>query len=161
MKPFTKSVALLAILPAILMILPMMVQANAQQATGQTQILGTCGVSFPDGNVVNYGPLLPDSLSSTVSLNMTNSGSVNATLSVAAGNWTDGSNDVMLVNVTHFSNTTTGGYYSYTGLQSYDQTITNDFSSDVLHTFFQILADLINPSFTGSATQTMNFTVSC
>lgn len=139
------------------------VSVSAQQATGSATILGSCGIAFPDGNVVNYGPLLPNSLSVETELNMTNTGSVNATLDVAANNWKDSSNnDVMVVNATHFNVTAGLGYATNTELQAFDQTLTGVFDpAKVLSTFWQILATLINPSFTGSATQTMNFTVTC
>jgi len=139
------------------------VSVSAQQATGSATILGTCGISFPDGNTVNYGGLLPNTLSAEIQLNMTNSGSVNATLDVAANNWKDGSNnDVMFVNVTHYNVTAAQGYNNNIGLEAFDQSVTGVFDPTVLlQTFWQILATLINPSFTGSATQTMNFTVAC
>lgn len=139
------------------------VSVSAQQATGSATILGSCGITFPDGNVVDYGPLLPNSLSVETELNMTNTGSVNATLDVAANNWKDiSNNDVMLASVTHFNVTAAQGYGNNTGLEAFDQILTGVFDPDiVLSTFWQILATLINPSFTGSATQTMNFTVTC
>ena len=39
-------------------------QSSATQALGQTTILGTCGLSFPDGNTVDYGALLPNTICS-------------------------------------------------------------------------------------------------
>ena len=52
---------------------------SAEQAIGQTTILGgTCGLSFPDGSSINYGALSPNQLSSEITLNMTNSGTIKA-----------------------------------------------------------------------------------
>ncbi|TBR08386.1 MAG: hypothetical protein EPO62_06790, partial [Candidatus Nitrosotenuis sp.] len=131
-------------------------------AQGQTQVLGTCGISFPNGNVVNYGQLLPNAVSSQVELNMTNSGSVNATLTISGTNWLDsGNNSIMLVNRTHY-NSTSGAYLQKIPLQTYDQTLTNSFlPATILQTFWQLQTILLNPSFTGSTTQTMDFAVTC
>ncbi|QLH08334.1 hypothetical protein DSQ19_01515 [Candidatus Nitrosotenuis sp. DW1] len=140
----------------------MIISANAQQATGSATILGTCGLSFPNGNAVNYGSLVPNTISAEKKLNMTNTGSVNATLTVKGGDWKDsGSNSVMFGNRTHY-NVTTGTYFQKTPLASIDQLVKNPFvPSVILQTFWQLQAILLNPSFTGTATQTMNFTVSC
>ncbi len=131
-------------------------------AQGQTQVLGTCGISFPNGNSVNYGSLVPNTVSSQVKLNMTNSGSVNAILTVSGTNWLDaGLNNVMLVNRTHY-NITSSTYFQKTSLQTFDQTLTNSFlPAIILQTFWQLQTILLNPSFTGSTTQTMNFAVIC
>jgi len=135
--------------------------ASAQQATGTATILGTCGLSFPNGNAVNYGSLLPNATSSEKILNMTNSGSVNATLTVTGGDWLNsGGIPVMNRTNTHY-NITSGTFFQKTPLQNFDQLVTGNFTSGViLQTFWQLQAILLNP-FTGSATQTMNFTVSC
>ena len=136
---------------------------SSSQATGTTTILGTCGLSFPDGNSVNYGALIPGSLSPEVNLNMTNSGTVSALLQVSGSNWNNTSTDVMYANVTHYNATTPGnGYANNADLEQFDQIVTASFAPAViLETYWQILADLLNPSFVGSATQTMDFTVSC
>ena len=138
------------------------ISASAQQATGSATILGTCGISFPNGNSVNYGSLVPNTTSAQKNLNMTNSGSVNATLTVKGGDWKDpGNNSVMLGNRTHY-NVTSGTYLQKAPLQTFDQLVKNPFKpSVILQTFWQLQAILLNPSFTGTATQTMNFTVSC
>jgi hypothetical protein len=132
-------------------------------AQGQVQIIGTCGLSFPNGSQVNYGPILPNTISSEIRLNMTNSGTVNATLTVKGDNWKDSENNsVMLVNKTHYNATSGQPYSSKALLQTFDQLVKNPFQPVViLQTFWQLQAILMNPSFTGSATQTMDFTVSC
>ncbi len=132
------------------------------QAIGQVNIQGTCGLSFPNGNSVNYGSLIPNSISPQVKLNMTNTGTVPATLQVSGSNWLDGSsNSQMLVNRTHY-NVTSGTYVQKAPLQSFDQIVTPSFiPAVILQTYWQLQAILMNPSFTGSATQTMAFTTSC
>jgi hypothetical protein len=166
MRMWGKVFILLAILPAILIMPSIMVQSSAQQATGSTTILpSTCGLSFPNGSAINYGPLMKNTLSSIVKLNMTNTGTTNATLTVEGGNWKDASNnDVMLVNVTHYSVYAPNFVYAQNGiaLTNSSQNIVIGFAPAIIQpTYWQILTTLINPSFSGNATQTMNFTASC
>jgi len=132
------------------------------QATGQVNILGTCGLSFPDGNNVNYDSLAPNAISPEIGLDMTNSGTALATLQVSGTNWLDDSSiPQMLVNRTHY-NVTSGTYLEKTPLQTFDQLVTNNFiPANILQTFWQLQTILLNPSFTGTTTQTMDFTVSC
>ncbi len=132
------------------------------QAIGQTTILGTCGMLFPNGNVVNYGPLSPDQLSSEITLNMTNTGSTTALLEVRGTNWEDTpSNTIMNVNRTHYNVTSGLLYSSNISLESFDKIVTNSFLPSVwLQTFWQIEA-ILNQAFSGDITQTMDFTVSC
>jgi len=134
------------------------------QATGQTTILGTCGLAFPNGNVVDYGPLLPNSISTEVTLNMTNSGSVSALLEIRGDDWRDDSNNsVMNVNQTHFNQTAfQNTYASKALLNSTDGTVDSSFvPSALVKLALQLEAVLLDPLFTGSATQTMDFTISC
>ncbi len=93
---------------------------------------------------------------------MTNTGTVPATLQVSGSNWLDGSsNPQVLVNRTHY-NVTSGTYVQKAPLQLFDQILTNSFNpAIILETFWQLQAILMNPSFTGTTTQTMDFTTSC
>ncbi len=157
------SITIAGFLAATLALMPSAIMtASAQQATGSANILGTCGLSFPNGNSVNYGSLIPNSISPQVKLNMTNTGTVPATLQVSGSNWLDGSsNSQMLVNRTHY-NVTSGTYVQKAPLQSFNQLVTPSFiPAVILQTYWQLQAILMNPSFTGSATQTMAFTTSC
>ncbi len=137
--------------------------SQSGQASGQVNVLGTCGLSFPNGNIVSYGPLLPNTISPEIKLNMTNSGSISSALTVKGGNWKDsGNNSVMLANRTHYNVTSGVSYAQKLPLQTFDTLVKNPFQpSVILQTFWQLQAILLNPTFTGSATQTMNFTVSC
>jgi len=137
---------------------------SGSQATGTTTILGTCGLSFPDGNSVNYGALLPNTISNEIALNMTNSGSVSALLEIRGTDWLDGSNNsVMNVNQTHFNQTAFQNTFAQKALlNATDGTVTNSFvPSELVKLALQLEAVLLDPFFTGSATQTMDFTVSC
>lgn len=135
---------------------------SGAQATGQVIIQGTCGLSFPDGNNVNYGALVPNTISPEVRLNMTNSGTVPATLDVSGTDWVDGTlTPQMFTNRTHY-NVTSGTYFQKGPLQTFDTLVTSNFIPAILlETYWQLEAVLLNPSFTGSATQTMDFTVTC
>ena len=159
-----KIATIVVMLSTILVVPSMASQVSAQQATGQATIVGTCGISFPQGNVVNYGPLLPNTISAEIGLNMTNSGTVTATLDVSGSDWLDGSLvPQMFANRTHYNATASGnGYANNLSLQQFDTPITASFiPAVVLQTYWQLQAILLNPSFVGSATQTMDFTVSC
>src|SRR3989344_782962 len=162
MRNLGKFAAIAVLLPMLLLVPSMASQVTAQQATGQATILGTCGISFPNSNLVNYGALIPNTISPEIGLNMTNSGSVTATLDVSGTNWLDGAlNPQMLVNRTHYNVTSSQGYTNNLLLQEVDTPVTANFIPAVLlKTFWQLQATLLNPSFTGSATQTMDFTVS-
>lgn len=162
MKNLGKFIAITVLLPTIFLVPSMISQVSAQQATGQATILGTCGISFPNSNLVNYGSLIPNTVSTQVVLNMTNSGTVTATLDVSGSNWEDTfSNTIMNVNRTHYD-VTNGTYFQKAPLQTFDQLVTSNFiPAAPLQTFWQLEAILLNPSFTGSATQTMDFTVTC
>jgi len=156
--------AAIAVLLQMLFLMPLMIShVTAQQATGQATILGSCGITFPDGSVVDYGPLLPNSLSSEVTLNMTNSGSVTALLELRGSNWNSTSIDVMNANQTHFNQTALQNTYASKALlNSTDGTVTNSFiPSELLKVVFQLNATLLIPAFTGAASQTMDFTISC
>lgn len=133
------------------------------QAIGQTTILGTCGLSFPDGNTVDYGALLPNTISNEVALNMTNSGSVTALLEVRGTDWQDvQNNSVMNVNRTHYNTTSAQPFASNTSLETFDQITNSTFVPGItLETFWQLETILLDQSFTGTASQTMDFTVSC
>ena len=163
MRNLGKFAAIAILLPMLLLVPSMASQVTAQQATGQATILGTCGISFPNSNLVNYGALIPNTISPEIGLNMTNSGSVTATLDVSGTNWADGAlNPQLLVNRTHYNVTSSQGYANNLLLQEFDTPVTASFIPAVLlKTFWQLQATLLNPSFTGSATQTMDFTVSC
>jgi len=137
---------------------------STSQAVGQTTILGTCGLSFPDGNSVDYGALLPNTISNEITLNMTNSGSISALLEIRGTDWKDGSNNsIMNVNQTHFNQTSNQNTFAQKALlNSTDGIVTNSFvPSEIVQLFLQLEAILLDPFFTGSATQTMDFTVSC
>ena len=131
------------------------------QTTGQVTVLPTCGISLTSGAPINYGSLVPSSTSAEQTLILHNTGSVAATLSVHGTDWLDGSsNSQMLVGNTKFS-TSTGTYASKTALTTSDQTVGTINPTPNLSTFWQLQANLLSSSFTGSLTQTMTFSNSC
>jgi len=158
-------IGVLLVVPVLLAVPFLVLPVNAQQATGQTTILvSTCGISFPDGNTVNYGGLLRNTISSEVTLNMNNTGTVTALLEISGDDWKDGSNNpVMNSNRTHFNNSAfQNTYFSKALLNATDATVTSTFvPSILLKVIFQLQSILLNAGFTGTATQTMDFTVSC
>jgi len=156
-------VGVLLVVPVLLALPFLVLQVNAQQATGSTTILGSCGISFPSGNTVNYGSLLSNVISSEVTLNMNNSGTVNALLEIRGDDWKSGNSTVMDVDRTHYNNSAfENTYVSKEILTGNNTAVTATFSPSIaLKVIFQLQAILLNPGFTGAATQTMDFTVSC
>ena len=142
-----------------------MSQVTAQQATGQTTIIAsTCGITFPGGDVVDYGPLIVNNVSPFVHLNMTNSGNTESVLEISGDDWKDGANNsVMNANQTFWSNIGSHDYgHSAQVLNSTDNEVTNSFLPGINHTMaFRLEAILLTPVFSGSATQVMDLTVTC
>ena len=136
------------------------------QVTGQVNIVpSTCGIAFVGGSVINYGDLFPGSTSAEKTLTLDNTGNTDADVALRGSHWLDGSGvNQMNVENTRFS-TTTGPYALKTPLSLTDQPI--DVVDQVLtpatnrDMFFQLQANLINPGFTGAATQTKIFTATC
>lgn len=161
-KAYTTGLALVIAALCILPIVSLPVQA--QQAIGKVTILGTCGLTFPNGNTINYGALAVNATSNETGLNMTNSGTTTASLEIRGGDWKDSlGSAVMYANRTHYNNTAfQPTYISKAPLNNTDTTVTSSFEpSQLLKIFFQLKAVLINPTFSGNATQSMNFTVTC
>lgn len=130
--------------------------------TSQVTIGTTCGLTFVSGNPINYDAVLPGATSSEQTLVLDNTGNTDATLFVKGTGWIDGTITTQItVDNTKFS-TASVSFSSKTSVSSTDQTITSSFSPSVnQNTFWQMNANLINSSFEGSLTQTLDFTASC
>ncbi len=89
---------------------------------------------------------------------------MSALLEIRGTDWKDGSNNsVINVNQTHFNQTSNQNTFAQKALlNGTDGTVTNSFvPSELVQLFLQLEAVLLDPFFTGSASQTMDFTVSC
>ena len=130
----------------------------ATTTTGSVSIAGTCGIGSL--SPLNYGTLTPTQLSSVQSLTVTNTGTVPAGLFVSGTDWQDGLlTSQIAVGYTSFGNSTQGA--PATALSSSYQLIASPFTVGPNTTYWQVLANLINPTFVGSLTQTYTFTASC
>jgi len=136
------------------------------QVTGQVNIIPkTCGIAFVGSSVINYGDLLPGDTSAEKTLTLDNTGNTDANVALRGTDWLDSSATIQMnVGNTKFL-TTSGTYASKTPLTLIDQPI--DAVDPILtpavnrDMFFQLQANLINPGFTGAATQTKTFTATC
>jgi hypothetical protein len=135
---------------------------SGSQVTSSVNIAGTCGLSVISGSPISYGTLLPGATSTEQTVVLDNTGSIPATLQVKGSNWLD----VTLLNKMNVDNTkfstTSGTYASKTSLLTTDQTITGAFSPTInLNSLWQMQVNLLDSSFSGSLTQTMDFTATC
>src|SRR5437867_2926466 len=140
----------------------LMFAATISQVTGQlTVIAGSCGINVVSGAPINYGSLTPGSISTEQTVVLQNTGTVAGTLAVHGTDWLDGSStSQILVGNTKFS-TGTGTYASKTALTTSDQTVGTINPTPNLSTFWQLQANLLSSSFSGSLTQTVTFSNSC
>jgi len=129
--------------------------------TGTVEILTTCGVQFNSGAPISYGAVLPGDTSVQQTLTLYNSGNIAGDILVSGSDWVDGTPTTQMnVDDTKYS-TLTGDYTSKTSLQLTDQTLTTLNPQVNTDTFWQLQANLLDTLFSGSLTQTVDFSVSC
>ena len=141
----------------------MLKDSNAVQTTGTVKIVGTCGLSFVSGTPISYGSLLPNAKSADKILTLDNTGTVPGTLSVSGSDWKDASGTIhILAHYTKYtSKTTTVSYENKIPLTSIP-TVVGIISPSVNNaTTWQLQSTLITTPFTGTLTQTMDFTLAC
>jgi len=137
---------------------------DAGTITASVNILGTCGITFVGGNTIAYNDLEPGATSTEEVLAVQNTGTVASNVLVSGTDWVDATPvTVMLVGETAYSDTT-GNYASKTSLSGTPVQILDDtqyIPDATVNTYWQLLANLIDPDFVGSLTQEMTFTVDC
>jgi hypothetical protein len=133
-------------------------------STTEIQAL-TCGLDFAQGSVVSidYGPLLPNEISTQKDVSFTNTGNTDGTLFIAGTDWKDNTDTTqMLVGATHFT--------AFTPDQTYEAkaplgTSSTNFGSlaagGLFVAYLQLQADLENPGFSGPLQQTVSFSTEC
>lgn len=133
--------------------------------TGRVEVVSvpTCGLVFLDGAPIQYGEVTPFALTSKQTLVLDNSGDTPGALFVRGGNWVDSLGaSIILVHNTHYSTSSGDDYDFMRQLSATDTVVTENFDPiPELSTFWQMRANLEEPSFTGSLSQTMEFTISC
>lgn len=148
--------------------------AAPAQTTGNVQIAGTCGIGTL--TPINYGVLTPSQPSAEQSLTVTNTGTVPGQLLVQGSDWKDAAlYPQIAVGNTYFgigstpppgpgpigpapapSGTESALSTAYQGI-----TAPNQFVVGPNSTFWQVVANLLNPTFVGTLTQEYNFTATC
>jgi len=137
--------------------------SDTGQITGSVEILTTCGLQFVSGSPINYGGILPGAESLEQQLVLDNTGNTAlTTLFVRGLNWVDsGGLAIMDVSDSRFS-TSSIPYGSKIILGLADKTVTSAFDPVAnLITYWQLTANLLESSFAGDLSQTLDFTVSC
>jgi len=129
--------------------------------TGTVEILTTCGVQFNSGAPINYGAVLPGDTSEEQTLTLYNSGNVAGGILVSGSDWVDDTPTTQMnVHDTKYS-IISGDYSSKTSLQLTDQIILTLDPQVNTDTFWQLQANLLDTLFSGSLTQTIDFSVTC
>lgn len=122
----------------------------------------TCGISFASGNVANFGQIPRNQQSSEQLLRLENTGQIDGQLFVRGTDWIDdSSNVVILADNTRFS-TVSGIYYSKIPITISDSLVVDPLSpSNILDFYMQLEANMENPSFLGTLTQNLDFSIVC
>lgn len=132
---------------------------SSSTVTSSVTIAGTCGLSLGEGGSINYGKLISGSASAPQILTLDNTGSATATLLAFGSNWLDSSGNTQ-INAGNTQWSLTPGP-PFTGLTFTPATLTSNFASGNLQTYWQLIANLNNPTFTGTLTQSIGLSVSC
>jgi hypothetical protein len=160
MKPqaYIYSVLTLCVLLSVLNSVP---YSYAATFSGTVTAAATCGITFPSGTPVNYGTIfLVGDITSEQTVGMENTGRSQEVVSVQGTAWTDGATTIMNVGSTHYS-ATSGTYGSKTVLTGADAQITTLNNRQTKNTFWQLQANLLNPDYTGTPSQTVTVTGAC
>lgn len=147
----------------VLMSISMLKDSDAVQTTGTVNILGTCGLSIVSGAPVNFGTMLPGATSADKKLTLDNTGTTSGTLSVSGSDWKDagGTTHILAKFTKYTSKTTTTAYASKIPLTAIP-TVVGTISPSVNNaTTWQLQSTLIDSSFSGSLTQTIDLTLAC
>jgi hypothetical protein len=135
--------------------------AHALDVPSTATILGVCGlVTVP--TAISYGVLAPDAESSDQSLQITNTGNVQASVLVRGTGWSTATiPNAMLVSATHYSLTSGQSYGSKTALTGSDTQLTTLTALQQKNTLWQLKATLNDPTAVGPATQVVTLTGQC
>lgn len=135
---------------------------HAQSSVPSTAtVIGVCGlVTVP--TAIDYGVLAPNAESSDQTLQITNTGNVQATVLTRGTDWSIPLNlNAMLVSATHYSLTSGQAYGSKTALTGTDTQLTTLTALEQKNTFWQLRATLNDPTVVGLTTQVVTLTGQC
>jgi hypothetical protein len=157
---FIAIVAVIATLGVSAIAIP---QAHAQQTTvpSTATILAVCGLATVPPAIA-YGILAPNAESSDQTLQISNTGNAQASVSVRGTGWNTATiTNAMLVGSTHYSLTSGEPYASKTALTGSDTALTTLTALQQKDTFWQLKATLNNAAAVGPATQVVTLTGTC
>jgi hypothetical protein len=153
------------------LLLPAMVPAvSGQSVPSSVEILAsTCGLEFnPDPPQIDYGQLFSGQISEEQSLQITNTGNSEGQASISGTNWVgapdpDIPDEIVVIPVgsTKYSDAQGFAYTDKTSLTQSSAVLSSSMQpGGSMDLYFQLKADLAQP-YSGTLSQTVNFTVSC
>jgi len=105
---------------------------------------------------------LPGDISDEQTLTLFNTGNTAGDSLVSGTSWINGTNStIMNTDVTKYSATPGDSYVDKTSLDGIEQLLVNLPPQADTDTFWQLQANILDPLFSGSLTQTIDFTVTC
>ena len=125
------------------------------------QSVDTCGIGLGSGAPISYGAISQGETSAEQTLVIQNTGNVNATAFLSGSAWIDSSNSTIInIDNTRYSSSS-GEYSAKTQLSVDDVSFMVIQPTRDTNTFWQLEATLLDSSFSGSLTQTVNFVATC
>jgi len=133
------------------------------QVTGQANIVPTtCGLSFLSGSPINFGDLKSTEISAEQVLELSNTGNTPGKIDVVGTSWIDvGDQQQMDSATTRFSSSSNVVFSSKTAVSPESELFAVLQPNVPTNTFWQVIANLINPNFVGNVQQDIVFTATC
>jgi hypothetical protein len=161
MNSKTKLIAIVPLIATLALLSTGIPYAHALDVPSTATILGVCGLTTVP-TAINYGILAPDAESSDQTLQVRNTGNVQATVLVKGTPWSTASIlNAMPVTATHYSLTPGQAYGSKTALTGTDTQLTTLTPLQAKDTFWQLKITLSDPNAVGPVTQTVTLTGQC
>jgi hypothetical protein len=161
MNPTTKLIAISPLIGAIAFLSSAIPYAHALDVPSTATILGVCGLTTVP-TAINYGVLAPDAESSDQTLQIRNTGNVQASVLVKGTDWSTATIlNAMPVTATHYTLTSGQSYASKTALTGSDAQLTTLTALQQKNTFWQLRATLSDPNAVGPTTQVVTLTAQC
>jgi hypothetical protein len=163
----TNVLAIMALIASIGLLSTAIPYAHAVDVPSTAVIIGVCGLTAipPAISYESSDPipdLSPDEESLDETLQITNTGNVQASVLVRGTAWSTATiPNAMLVSATHYSLTPGQAYGSKTALTGTDTQLTTLTALQQQNTFWQLKATLNDPNAVGPATQLVTLTGSC
>ncbi|SRR6266540_6595672 len=138
--------------------------AQAVDVQSNVQILAFCGLDIRSGSPLDYNAVKPGAVTDERAIFISNPGDASADILVRGTDWQGNVATVMNVGATHYSATQGQSYDQMNSLSSNDQSVMQLDPGNpppIEGTFWRLKADLTDPSFRGTASQTLTLTAQC